>query len=446
MTRSGHELLRCKCPLSELKAPTPDTNEDRHNFSDQFKKAEGRLAYQLCSSGGRMRRLRIIICTIIFGVIPVAALAAAGETSGCVRIVIGTDKAAIINACTELLEQTGLSPEERAKLLMYRGHAFRWLDNNDAAARDFDAAIALTPNDVEPLLRRGETAARVFERTADEEQLKTAVDFARQALAIDPKESAAYDLLGMAAGMGKDFKLAKVLFDKALELAPNSVVIHHHRFYLYKMARANDWALKELDEMLKLPGSDLDTLSTWILKKEISYRTLVYYQRAEVYKRMGRYEDALKSYSQWIEVEPAALSYGMRATLYLQMSQYDQAQSDLDKAFSYDPHFWFLHNTQGGLYFYTERYDRAVQSFTQAIAELPPSGMNYWGRALAFRALKHSDEAINDALKAVDDPEFANSVINRVSKAGYFKISSSQENMMRSLRDAVRACMLDERC
>jgi tetratricopeptide (TPR) repeat protein len=393
-----------------------------------------------------MRSFRIIVCTLIFTAIPMAALAAPVETSGCVRIVVGTDKVAIIKACTALLEQIGLSPEERAKLLMYRGHAFRWLDNNDAAAHDFDAAIALRPNDVELLVRRGETAARIFELTADEEQLRTAVNFARRALVIDPKDPNAYDLLGMAAGMGKDFKLAKISFDKAIELAPNSVVFHHHRFYLYKSVRAYDWALKELDEMLKLPGSDLDTLSTWILKKEISFRTLAYYQRPEVYKRMGRYEDALKAYSQWVEVEPSALSYGMRATFYLKISQYDLAQSDLDKAFSYDPHFWYLHNTQGGLYFYTDRYDRAVQSFTQAIAELPPSGMNYWGRALALRALKRSDEAINDALKAVDDPDFAKLVIDRVTKAGYLKISSSQENMMPSLRDAVRACMLDERC
>jgi tetratricopeptide (TPR) repeat protein len=393
-----------------------------------------------------MRTFRIIVCTITFAVIPMTALAAVAETSGCVRIVIGTDKAAIIKACTALLEQTGLSSEERTKLLVRRGNALRWLDNNDAAARDFDAAIALKPNDIELLLRRGETAAHAFELTNDEEQLRTAVNFAQQVLAIDPKAPDAYDLLGMAAGMSKDFKLAKIMFDKAIELAPNSVVLHHHRFYLYQSMRAYDWALKELDEMLKLPGSDLDTFSTWILRKEISYRTLAYYQRPQMYKRMGRYEDALKAYSQWVEVEPSALSYAMRATFYLKISQYDLAQADLDKAFSYDQHFWYLHNTQAGLYLYTDRYDRAVQSFTQAIAELPASGMNYWGRAIALRALKRGDEAINDALNAIEDPDFAKLVIDRVTKAGYLKISSSQENMMPSLRDAVRACMLDERC
>ena len=235
-------------------------------------------------------------------------------------------------------------------------------------------------------------------------------------------------------------------YDKAIELKPDNVVARIDRFYFYKRVYAFDAAMKELDDFLQLTNPQLDTMFSDIRGKEVTYRTLARLERAALFQEMGRFEDADKAYDGWVEIEPGAVSYGWRALYRMKRALFDQAKADVEKALSYDPQFWFLNNIEGNIYSATGNYQRAVKSFTKSIDEFPQSGLNYWGRALALRAQKRTEEATRDALRALDDPDFPGRIIGRVKRSGYLNVSAKGEDVIPALREAVRACMLDERC
>jgi len=375
----------------------------------------------------------------------------APQPAECVLPKFGDDREAIIKTCSLLLERSDLSDIERARLLTIRGRASHMSHNVHAAIRDFEVAMALNPNDTIPRVRRGMAALtkREFDTTAlDDRAVQDAIGFAEQAIAIDPNCAEAYELVGAALAMSGDPRFALAAYNKAVELKPNSTHIRIFRYYFFKKVGANAAALKELDEIEKINAPDLDTGLTTLRNKEMSDRTLVRLERATLLQNTGRFEEAENSFSHWTEIEPGAVSYGWRAWFYLDRQKFDLAQADLEKALSYDPNFWLLHNLLGHVYFYKNDHAHAVEEFDLAIAQFPKSGLNFWGRALALRALKRTDDAISDAVKAVEiDPDFPNRIISRVRKAGYyFPVVTKKTDNMPALREAVRACMIDERC
>src|SRR5215831_8127789 len=391
----------------------------------------------------------VFICALISVIVPSLAFSAGQDEAspGCVQSVFGTDRAAVIKACTMALQQSGLSDETRAGLLKLRAWAQYQSQNIDAAVRDLDAALTITPKDLALLVRRGMAAIhkREFDpRPVEPAKLLTAALYAKQALSIDPNYWGAYDLLGMTGTAGGSLEIAKAAFDRAIELRPNDAFVHTHRLYFCKHFYLFDEGLKELEALSRLPDRELDTTPVTIHNKEMSVRTMIRLERASVLERMGRFEEAEKAYADWVNVEPGAISYAWSADFHFRRTKFEVTQAELDKSFSYDSKFWYPHNTQGNLYFYTNQHERAVASFTLAISDFPETGMNYWGRALALRALQRNDEATADGLKAIEDPELQLRIIKRVTKSGYLKINASTADQLAALRDAVRACMLDE--
>lgn len=401
----------------------------------------------------RPHRISIAVCALIFGLLQVRALAADSEgASGCRIPAFGTDKAAVIAACTTLLEQaeaSKASDEKRAEIIKIRAIAFLVSGDADRAAREFDRALALNPKNTDILLRRGFLVLNRSEFDTswlEEEKFVKAVDYAQEVLSIDPNNTGAYVLIGNAATASGNFAMAKPAYDKAIELKSDNIVARISRFELYMRVRAFDAALKEIDDLLQLDTKQLDTMPFEIRGKEVTYRTMARLERSALFKTMGRFEEADKAYDSWVEIEPGAVSYGWRALYRMQRAQFDLAKADVEKALSYDPKFWFLNNLKAHIYSEAGEYDRAVESYTKAIAEFPKIGLNYWGRAIALRAQKRTEEAIRDALRALDDPDFPGRIIGRVKKAGYLKVNSTGQDAKLALRDAVQACMLDERC
>jgi tetratricopeptide (TPR) repeat protein len=401
----------------------------------------------------RGHRFYIALCALFLGLFPSWALSAGpDDLPGCRVPVFGGDKAAAVKACTSLLGQAdtnNTSDEKRSQILKIRGIALHMSGNVDAAVQDFEKALKLTPKDTDLLVRLGMIVLirREFDTSRlDDQTFTKAVDFAQEALAIDPNDSGAYVLIGEAASLSGNYGMAKVAYDKAVELKPDNIIARIDRFYFYKRVYAFDAALKELDGLLQMKTTQLDTMFTDIRSKEVTYRTLARLERAALFQTMGRFEEADKAYGDWVEIEPGPVSYGWRALFRMKRAQFDLAKADVEKALSYDPTFWFLNNIEANIYSATGEYERAIESFTKSIAQFPQSGLNYWGRAIALRAQKRTEEATRDALKALDDPDFPGRIIGRVKKSGYLNVSSTGKDANPALREAVRACMLDERC
>jgi tetratricopeptide (TPR) repeat protein len=383
----------------------------------------------------------IVLCALIVAASPSAARAAAPiDMAGCVVPAFGSDEQAAVAACTAVLSRPGLSDVDRARILAIRGRASQRAHDGDAAIRDYDAAIKLAPQDPEIRIRRGWMA---YDRR--DYQLATAL--AAQARELDANNADSYDLLGAVASMIGNLGMAKASYDKAIEMQPDDILPRFHRFQLYKRVGAQREAVEELDNLLKLKTTDLDTMKGDVRGREMSYRTMSRLERAAMLQSMGRYPEAEKAYNDFVAVEPGLVSYGWRAWYRFDRSQFELAQADLDKAMAYDDKFYLLHSLQGQVYLYTKQYERAVPAFTRALELLPDSGALLWSRSLALRELQRNDEAIKDALKAVSiDRDFLGRKMKRFADLGYLQPGANEKDMRAAVRDAVQACMLDKRC
>ncbi len=384
----------------------------------------------------------VATCALIIATLPSVAIAAAAiDWAGCSVPTFGADKRAAIEACTSILNGTDLSEADRARALMVRGRAFHRAGDIDAAIRDFDATIKLTPNEPRPLLRRA--SAAFFKN-----DYRYAAELAEQVLRLDAKNSEAHDTLGVIALTTRNYATAKAEYDKAIEADPNSVVSRFHRFELLMKVGAQPQAMQELDDLLALNTTDLDTKFLDFRGKDVSYRTLARLERATMFEAMGHYEDSIKALDDLVRTDPGAISYGWRGWYYSNRSQHDLALADLDKALSYDPNFAILYSLKGHVYLHANEYERAIAAYTRSIdLNTDSPGSSYWSRSLALRALHRNEEAEKDAQTAVAiDRHFLFRKAETLIKLGYLQPTTANTDVASAVRDAVHACMLDERC
>jgi tetratricopeptide (TPR) repeat protein len=380
------------------------------------------------------------VCIVI--VAAAASICIAGNAhAACIAPTFTYDVDATLRSCNERLKGTVLSGAERASLLVLRGRSLNIAGRIDAAIHDFDAALALEPDDPKALAARGWAAL-------DEQDFDTANAVVAKLLAADPKNATAYDIAGVRAFYRKDYAAAKRFYDKCISLRPDDVLARFNRIVLYSVDGSNRAVIAEADALLALDTPDLDTLYATLRKKRVTFRTQTRLQRALAIEWLGVTEDTKKAYADWIAVEPGAVSYGYRAVFHWRQSRYDEALADLDKALADDPNFWLLHYGQGEVYLYTDRSEDAVRAYSRAIELNPGSGASYWRRAMAERKLHRDDDALRDALKAVAvDRGTRARKIALLTKLGYLEVGPhDKDNPIRALTEAVQACMLDEKC
>jgi tetratricopeptide (TPR) repeat protein len=382
----------------------------------------------------------ILSCILAAMGFPAAAPAAPLNWRACSVPVLGADKHAIVVACTSILGLAEIADADRERTLITRGRALHMIGDIDGAIRDFDEAIKLAPKDPEPLLRRASTAY-------SKGDLQKAAFLANQALTLDARNADAFNTLAVVAKAKQDFRAAKANYDKAIQLKPDYLLARENRIQLLNEMGDGRQGLKELSDMLDLHTAALDTEVTTFRDKELSYRTLARLQYATQLEWMGRLPEALDAFDNFVKVEPGPFSYGWRGRYHLERSEFDLAIADLDKALSYDSNFWILHEFKGQVLSCQAKYEEAVSEFTRSI-ELHPEGAAYWSRALALRALHRMAEAQRDAQTTVtaDCCFIQQRKLKMLVELGYFVPVSTKEEWIPALRDAVQACMLDEKC
>jgi tetratricopeptide (TPR) repeat protein len=382
----------------------------------------------------------VLSIALALGMVSVAP-AAELDWHDCVVPAFGADQHKARAACDAILARSDISDADRERALIIAGRAARIAKDLAEAIWYFELAIKLAPNDPEPLTRRAAA-------TYAEGDYETAATFALRALALDNNYAPALDVLGTIGLVLPNYPLAKAAYDREVELAPNDVMGRFHHFQYFQYINAQPEALQALDKLLALPAHDLDTEFTTFRGRDISFHTMARLQRATILESMGRLPEALQAFDDFVQADPGVFSYGWRAWYYINRDELDLAKTDLDKAISYAPDFWIPHNLLGLVFLHTKQYDRAVDEYTRAL-ELRPDqpGQSYWMRAIALRALGRIDDAEADALKAISiDEGFRNRRFSKLAQLGYLSPSEDQAKFESSVRDAVKACMLDEKC
>jgi tetratricopeptide (TPR) repeat protein len=352
---------------------------------------------------------------------------------------------ATVEACTAVLDKSGLSDTERAETLKIRARSLHVTGRLDDAIKDYDAALLLAPNDPELHLRRGWTAY-------DKADFQTVLDQANAAIKLKPDYADAYDLVGAMLArreVGRQHE-AMAVFAEAIRLDPNVPLFHIHLMDVSECCGMPEEALREADAVLHLPGASITKPNaTEFYFKRTSFRTVASLERARMLAILGRNDEAKLAYDQAVRDDPGALTYAGRAAFLLEQMQapLDAVQADLDKSLAADANIWFSHGLAARVHFYRKNYAAAEPEFARALAIYPINGEMRWWHAMTLRLLGRSDAAAEEAVTAFRvDPGFMFGKVRTLQKLGFLPTLSSDSDQMPAIYDAARACMLDEHC
>lgn len=99
----------------------------------------------------------------------------------------------------------------------------------------------------------------------------------------------------------------------------------------------------------------------------------IYANRADVYRRLSRFSDALAGYSEAIRLRRPreTTGYPGRAGLYLDSNNYDAAIADFTKMIEIEPKRALNHESRGRAYVRKGDYDNAVADYDAALKISP---------------------------------------------------------------------------
>lgn len=139
-----------------------------------------------------------------------------------------------------------------------------------------------------------------------------------------------------------------------------------------------------------------------------------YFDAANAYFNDGKYDDAIRSYSQAISVDPGfAQAYHNRGLSYYRKGQYDDAIADYSKVISdFKPNAG-VYQSRGLAYLRKGQYGKSIEDYSKAISLEPGSPDAYHNRGIAYANTGKYDEAIGDYDKVLSIRKDANVYASR---------------------------------
>ena len=184
------------------------------------------------------------------------------------------------------------------------------------------------------------------------------------------------------------YDLAIDYYNKALQLNVVDYEAYGNRGNVYFSLNKADLAIKDYKKALSLKPDyhpSLDNLGAQ-------------------YAKMGQFDSAFKYSTLAINVKPEYKpAYSNRALTLMELKRYDEAIKDWEKFLQFEPGAFDIYNIIGSCYQQMGKYQESVASITRAIESAPSNAKDpafYLNRAISYNALKKTDEARQDALKA----------------------------------------------
>jgi tetratricopeptide (TPR) repeat protein/predicted Ser/Thr protein kinase len=304
----------------------------------------------------------------------------------------------------------------RAQVLMEQG-------NVALAVHDYSGAIALKPNF--PAAHHALGLAHL--QLGEPEQ---AVQNFTQAVRLDPAFAEGYHQRGNAHLLSGNIEKSLADYDQAIQIAPRFADCYFSRGQA--LERKNDWegAVVAYTEALRA-----------------SPKALFYCARASVKRHRGDMASAVEDYNSAIRWEPNySQAYSDRAMAYADKQDTRQALLDIHEA------IYLLEQETpaekkvaaeayyrlGLIYAKATDYEKAVKSYTQALALSPELPLVYFGRALAREKLQDMENAIRDYSEAIRlDDKMARAYKNR----GF--LYAAQQKVQDAIADFTRSLALD---
>lgn len=127
----------------------------------------------------------------------------------------------------------------------------------------------------------------------------------------------------------------------------------------------------------------------------------IYFDRAEAFNKLGRYEEALRDCDSALKLDPKMVkAYLLKGILHHHLDQELEAIKDDTKAIELDPKFAMAYNNRAWSQLIIGNYNEAIKDANQAIKLAPNMPESYDTRGLAYHKLHDHEQAILDFNKA----------------------------------------------
>ena len=155
----------------------------------------------------------------------------------------------------------------------------------------------------------------------------------------------------------------------------------------YRKMKRYDDALKDFDRAIEI---DLDYAWAFV-------------HRGINYRLMERYEDALKNFDRAIEIDSDYLfALAQRGIHYRLMECYEDALKDFNCAIEIDPNYKWAIAQRGYTYHLMKRYDDALKDFNRAIEIDSDYKWAIAQRGYTYRWMKRYEDALKDFNRAIE--------------------------------------------
>lgn len=235
-----------------------------------------------------------------------------------------------------------------------------------------------------------------------------------------------YNYKGLEAGADGDLETARTNFERALNYMPYfartlvnvqickdveaRIVTRRHAVLLFSCM--NNWGSADAVESLKLINV--------VLRKNPTY-TPAYLLRAQIYRKLKRFEDAETDYYKALKLSPEfALTNYFRGKLFSSLQKYNQAISDFTRTIEKDATYAPAFLERGIVLTLINKHDRAIQDFEIALKAWPKWAATftifgaYLNRGMQNIEKKRYYAALSDLNRAIElNPKFAESYLNR---------------------------------
>lgn len=263
-----------------------------------------------------------------------------------------------------------------------RGAAKSWLNQMHEAIADYSKAIELNPKYGKAYENRGMAYSALgnYEKAASDRERAEHIKWSNENADKIIEESLALSKRG-------DFKGALKLLNDAAKLYPDNQFVFVNRGNIYK------------DGFKDYKRAIADYNKTIEINPKFSWP---YLNRALVYRRLDKNEEALVDYNKAIELDPNyADAYNSRAWMYCQQKKFETALVDADKAIELKPNEANFYDTRATAYAGLKRYKDALADLNTAI-KLSPEGWLYHNRGEIYRLIGEKSKAQADFDKAED--------------------------------------------
>ncbi|MET3823184.1 tetratricopeptide (TPR) repeat protein [Burkholderia sp. PvR073] len=276
--------------------------------------------------------------------------------------------------------------------LVRRGNTLIGLRRYDDALASFDRALAVSPLVLDALCNRG-SALRALGRFDE------ALDTYDRALMVDPRSFESWFNRGLVLRELQRPADALQCFDRASAIRPGVAAIMAERGRtLIDLDRPSE-ALAAFNEAIAADPARIDAL----------------YNSAVALERLGRADEALERCERVLALDPAHVrAHASRGNALLQLKRYDDALAGYARALAIDPHSAETLCNRGTALRYLKRYDEALASYDAALARDARFAEAWTNRGSVLQDLHRYDEATASLDRAVAlRPEHATNWLNR---------------------------------